>query len=73
MKFIEYPSLRTKNSYKEVFEEKTTQLVLFLNLRLSGLYLNYGPKRVELTSRAYECVFIGYVINIEAYMFYDKY
>jgi len=29
------------------------------------------PKRVELTNRAYECVFIEYVINREAYRFYD--
>ena len=28
-------------------------------------------KRVELTSRAYECVFIKYVINSKAYRFYD--
>ena len=33
--------------------------------------LTLNPKRVELTSRAYECVFIGYVINDEAYRFYD--
>jgi len=42
-----------------------------LNLGLFGLYLDSGPKRVKLTSRAYECVFIGYVINNEAYMLYD--
>jgi len=28
-------------------------------------------KRVKLTSRAYEYVFIEYVINSEAYRFYD--
>jgi len=27
--------------------------------------------RVELTNRAYECVFIGYAINNETYKFYD--
>jgi len=35
------PKSKNKNSYKEVFEEKTTQLVLFLNLRLSGLYFDF--------------------------------
>ncbi|AET04554.2 phytoene synthase [Medicago truncatula] len=30
-----------------------------------------NPKRVELTDRAYECVFIGYAINREIYRFYD--
>jgi len=30
-----------------------------------------NPKKVKLTSRAYEYVFIGYVINSEAYRFYD--
>jgi len=29
------------------------------------------PKRVELTSRAYECVFIRYAINSKTYRFYD--
>lgn len=29
------------------------------------------PKRVELSSRAYECIFIGYAINSETYRFYD--
>jgi len=36
IEIIEYP--------KEFFEEKTTQLVLFLNLRLSELYLDSGPQ-----------------------------
>jgi len=30
-----------------------------------------NPKRVKLTSRAYECEFIGYEINRKEYMFYD--
>jgi len=29
------------------------------------------PKKVEPTSRAYECVCIGYAINSETYRFYD--
>ncbi|AES90126.1 phytoene synthase, putative [Medicago truncatula] len=33
--------------------------------------LTLDPKRVELTSRAYEYVFIGYAINSETYRFYD--
>jgi len=35
---------KNKNSYKEIFDEKTIQLVLFLNLGLSGLYLASGPQ-----------------------------
>ena len=30
-----------------------------------------NPKRVKLTSRAYECEFIGYEINKKEYRFYD--
>jgi len=33
--------------------------------------LTLNPKRVELTSRVYECVIIGYAINSETYRFYD--
>lgn len=28
-------------------------------------------KRVELASRAYECLFIGYALNNKTYRFYD--
>jgi hypothetical protein len=42
-----------------------------LNLGLSDISSDLEPKRDKLTSRAYECVFIGYVINNEAYRFYD--
>jgi len=38
------PKSKNKNSYKIFFEEKTTQLILFLNLGLSGLYLDSGPQ-----------------------------
>jgi len=30
-----------------------------------------NPKRIKLVSRAYECVFIGYALNSNAYRFYD--
>lgn len=43
-------------------------------LRTSGC-LTYvripNLKRVKLSSRAYECVFIGYAANSKAYRFYD--
>jgi len=52
-------------------KKRQPYLSYFLNLGFSELYLDSGPKRVELTSRAYECVFIEYVINSEAYRFYD--
>jgi len=42
-----------------------------LNLGLSDINSDFEPKRVKLTSRAYECVFIGYAIIREAYRFYD--
>jgi len=42
-----------------------------LNLGLSNISSDFEPKKVKLTSRAYECVFIEYVINSEAYRFYD--
>ena len=32
---------------------------------------NFEPKKVKLTSRAYECAFIGYNIIRKAYRFYD--
>jgi len=69
--WIEYPSLRTKILIKK-FLRKDNPTCLIFELRDC---LNYiwilDPKRVELTSRTYECIFIGYVINIEAYMFCD--
>ena len=52
-------------------KKRQSNLSYFLNLGLSDVCLDFEPKRVKLTSRAYECVFIGYVINNEAYRFYD--
>jgi len=46
-------------------------LFYFLNLGLSDISSDFEPKRVKLTSRAYECVFIEYAIIREAYRLYD--
>ena len=69
--WLEYPGLWTKILIITFLKKRQSNLSYFLNLGLSDVCLDFEPKRVKLTSRAYECVFIGYVINNEAYRFYD--
>ena len=69
--WIEYPSLRTKILIKKFLKKIQPNLSYFWTWDCLNYIWILDPKKVELPSRAYECVFIGYVINIEAYMFYD--
>jgi len=62
---------KKKNSTYEVLTKRQLNLSYFLNLGLSDISSDFEPKRVKLTGRAYECVFIGYVIIRKAYRFYD--
>ena len=69
--WIEYPSLRTKILIKKFLMKRQPNLSYFWTWDCRDYVWPQDPKRVELTSRAQECVFIGYVINDEAYRFYD--
>jgi len=69
--WIEYPSLRTKILIKKFLKKRQSNLSYFWSWGCLDYILTLDPKRVELTSRVYECVFIGYAINSETYRFYD--
>ena len=53
-------------------KKRQSNLSYFLNFGwMFDISSNFKPKRVKLTIRAYECVFIGYAIIRESYRFYD--
>ena len=62
------PKSKNKNSNQEVLKKRQPNLSYWDCLDYIWIL---DPKRIELTSRAYECVFIEYAINSETYMFYD--
>jgi len=66
---IEYPSLRTKILIKKFLKKRQPNLSSFWTWDCLDYIWILDPKRVELKSRAYECVFIGYAINSETYRF----
>jgi len=69
--WIEYPSLWTKILIKKFLKKRQLNLSYFWTWDCLNYIWILDPKKVELTSRAYECVFIGYGINSETYRFYD--
>jgi len=68
---IEYTSLRTKILIKKFLKKRQSNLSYFWTWNCLDYIWILDSKRVELTSRADECVFIEYVINSEAYRFYN--
>jgi len=69
--WIEYPSLRSKILIKNFLKKRQPNLSYFWTWDCLDYIWILDPKRVELTSRAYECVFFRYAINNETYKFYD--
>jgi hypothetical protein len=65
--------LKSKNkiSTYEVLTKRQLNLSYFLIWDCLTQVRILNPKKVKLTSRAYECVFIWYVIISDAYRFYD--
>jgi len=59
---IEYPSLRTKIQIKFFLKKKQPNLSYFWTWDCLDYIWIMDPKKVKLTSRAYECVFNVYVI-----------
>lgn len=65
------PKTKNKISPYEILKKRQPNLSYFRTWGCLAYVRKPDPKRVKLTSRAYECVFIGYALNSKAYRFYD--
>ena len=65
------PNYKNKISPYEILKKRQSNLSYFRTWGCLAYVRIPDPKRVKLTSRAYECVFIGYAISSKVYRFSD--
>lgn len=65
------PKSKSNVSPYEILKKKQHNLSYLKTRGCLAYVMIYDPKRVKLTSRAYECILIGCAFNMKSYMFYD--
>lgn len=65
------PNAKTKVSPFELWKGRKPNVSYFKTWGCLAYVRKPDPKRSKLSSRAYECVFLGYSVNSKAYRFFD--